>query len=558
MVVTRVLIGLLLLNALIYKLLAQRVPAIIGNEKIAADHYIPDFSYAGYKYGEEELPITYQGFRVFYASDFGVIPNDEKDDSKALKAMLDSAHRIKEKVWLKLPRGRIILSEILYIERSHLVLSGTGSGEFGTVIYCPRPMRYFPDPPELAELREYLNTLDKRQRERENNLDLPFSQYSWSGGMIWTRRPDVRTKAYLEKYDEQPVVLTNLVSGKRGTSDLEVADSDQLTEGMVVQIEWFNTEGPEGSLIEAIYNEKGLKVGSHHWKFPTHALVRQPTEIVAINGNRVTIKDPLLHDINSSWNPQMTKWEHISEVGIEHIRFEFPDAPNIAHHIEEGYNAIYLTRLRNGWVRDVHIVNGDAGILTEEVVNTTIRDVETSGQKLAHYSVAMSGVHNVLAEGLTVNNPVRHPLSFNTFSTRSVYKDSWVNVQPILDQHSGANHQNLFDNVQVRISLGGEKSYPLFAGGGAGYWKPSHGAYTVFWNIKVRFEDGFDITEPIVLNGMDDGPHVRLVGVHANKLISLNYGPEAYEECTNERMDEVPSLYEFQLKRRLTQRSNLK
>jgi len=222
-------------------------------------------------------------------------------------------------------------------------------------------------------------------------------------------------------------------------------------------------------------------------------------------------------------------------------------APNIAHHVEEGYNAIYLTRLFNGWVTDVKIENADSGILTEEIANVTVSDIETSGEKIAHYSVAMSGVHNVLVQRLRVRNVVRHPLSFNTFSTKSVYADCQVEVAPILDQHAGANHQNLFDNIRVNVSLNGADEYPLFAGGGAGYWKPAHGAYTTFWNIGVTFGDGFETTRVVTLNGMTDGPMARLLGIYANRKIAVVYGPDAYIERVNSRISDIPSLYQYQL-----------
>ncbi|NJM78453.1 MAG: hypothetical protein HC854_00250 [Flavobacterium sp.] len=66
------------------------------------------------------------------------------------------------------------MSEIIYIERSNFVLKGMGSDENGTELYFPRPMMYLKDPEPLVELREYLIELDKRQREKENNIDLPF------------------------------------------------------------------------------------------------------------------------------------------------------------------------------------------------------------------------------------------------------------------------------------------------------------------------------------------------------------------------------------------------
>lgn len=533
------------------QLMAQELPKILSDETVRNENYLPDFSYAGYRSGEDPLPDRLPDATIVYATKYGVTADDGTDDSKALLSAVKYAHGVEGPVIVELPAGRIILSEIIYIERSNFILRGTGSGEGGTIIYGPRSMKYFPDPPALSELREYLIELDKRQREPENNIDLPFSQYAWAGGMIWTRFPGVRTKAYLDKYDVAPVILAKPIAGERGGSVLRVHTAAKLRVGEVVQIEWYNRDGEKGSLLNAMYDGKEVKIGSHHWQYPNHSLVQQQVLIIGINGNEVTINDVLLHDLREEWQPLITEWQHLKEVGIEHLRFEFPMAPNIAHHIEEGYNALYLTRLFNGWVKDITIKNADSGILTEEVANVTISEVVTLGEKLAHYSVSMSGVHNVLVEQLTVSNPVRHPLSFNTFSTKSVYSECVVERDPILDQHSGANHQNLFDNITVLVSPQQDGTFPLFAGGGAGYWKPSHGAFTTFWNINVHFRDGLADPKPVLLNGMEDGPSARLIGIYGNKKVNIEYGPGPYVEWLNKMPRDIPSLYQYQLKKRL-------
>ena len=120
--------------------------------------------------------------------------------SKALLKAIQVANSISGNVVLQLPSGRIILSDILYIERSHFVLRGMGVGDGGTEIFCPRPMMYFENPESLSELREYLLEFDKREVQKENNIDLPFSQFAWSGGMIWTQVPGERVKSYLKEF----------------------------------------------------------------------------------------------------------------------------------------------------------------------------------------------------------------------------------------------------------------------------------------------------------------------------------------------------------------------
>ena len=50
-----------------------------------------------------------------------------------------------------------------------------------------------------------------------------------------------------------------------------------------------------------------------------------------------------------------------------------------------------------------------------------------------------------------------------------------------------------------------------------------------------------------------DGPSARLVGLTANYPIDIMYGPNAYMEGINKSDIAVPSLYEYQLKKRLAE-----
>ena len=48
----------------------------------ADEVFLPDFSFAGYKWGEEPIP-DFEG-EVISIEDYGAIANDKKDDTKAL------------------------------------------------------------------------------------------------------------------------------------------------------------------------------------------------------------------------------------------------------------------------------------------------------------------------------------------------------------------------------------------------------------------------------------------------------------------------------------------
>ena len=526
---------------------------ILTNPSVIAETPLPDFSYAGYNHGVGEIPLA-KG-KIIDVTDYGVTADDEIDDSKALLDALGAAHKTRGPVIVQFPKGQVIVSDILKIQRSDIVLRGAGSGKDGTDLHFPRPLQMIDKTDSLDELREYLEKYDKRQREKDRNIDELFSEYSWTGGFIWVQKEGTRAAAYLEEKDPPITVLANAVSGQARSGKVEVASADSLKVGDVVELQWLNREGEDGPLLKEMYGtgDTGKKVGSHHWTFPERPLVRQKTKILAINGTTVTISDPLLHSISTDIPAQFAKWDHLTNVGIEDLHISFPNSPYFGHHLERGYNGIYLTSVFDGWVRDVTFLNADTGILSYNSANVTISDITTNGDRQAHYSVHAGNVHNFLIEDLTVNNSPIHSLSLNTQSTKCVFKNAIVNEAAVLDQHAGANHQNLFDNITLHVDARRDKNgpyYPVWNGSGAGYWQPGHGRYNTTWNLKVNVRSGADRNEVVTLRGLEEGPDGRIVGVSGNREFDVAYVPTPYSERINVSMEDVPSLYDYQLARR--------
>jgi len=526
---------------------------ILTNPSAINDTPLPDFSYAGYNHGVGDIPLATG--KIINVTDYGVTANDEIDDSKALLEALNAAHETRGPVIVQFPKGRVIVSDILKIQRSDIVLRGAGSSVDGTDLYFPRPLQMIDKTDSLDELREYLEKYDKRQREKDRNIDELFSEYSWTGGFIWVQKEGTRAAAYLEEKDPPITVLANAVSGQAMKRKVEVSNTDSLNVGDVVELQWLNRAGEDGPLLTEMYGtgDTGKKIGSHHWTFPERPLVRQKTKILAINGQTVTISDPLLHSISEDIPAQFARWDHITNVGIEDLHISFPLSPYFGHHLERGYNGIYLTSVFDGWVRDVTFLNADTGILSYNSANVTMSDITTNGDRQAHYSVHAGNVHNVLIENLTVNNSAIHSLSLNTQSTKTVFKNSVVNEAAVLDQHAGANHQNLFDNITLNVDAMRDKNgpyYPIWDGSGAGYWQPGHGRYNTTWNLKVNVRSGADRNEVVTLRGLEEGPDGRIVGVSGNREFDVAYVPTPYSERINISMEDAPSLYDYQLAKR--------
>lgn len=534
--------------------LGDTVPAILSTPKTSSDIFLPDFSYAGFENGLSALPIA-SGV-VIDVGEFGAVADDDLDDSDAILAAIEAADdsgSSDSAVVIRFSPGRYQITEVIRIRRGDIVLQGAGSGPGGTVLTFPRPLAQVDTGSSLDELREYLRKLNKRQVEPDANIDAYFSEYSWSGGFIWVQKPDTRPAPYLPEYDPQISTLADVATGKRGERVLHLKSSSDIRKGDVVQVHWTNEDGPDSKLIDAIYDDQNIEVGSHHWTFPKRPLVRQSSRVAAIDGTTLTLTDPLLHDINAEVPATLAEWQHISGVGIEDLHLEFPIAPNFGHHMERGYNGIYLTSAFDSWVRNVRISNADSGILSYNSANVTLRNITTDGSRTAHYAVHMGNVHNVLAERVTVLNPVRHSLTFNTQSTKCVYKDALVMNAGVLDQHAGANHQNLYDNVTLQLEAQRTASGPVakvFDGSGAGYWQPGHGAFNTTWNLQVLITGGTHADEVVAIQGLDEGPNARIIGLHGNRKFSLDYRPAPYVEKLNEELRAVPSLLEHQLGKR--------
>ncbi len=521
----------------------------------SSEVYLPDFSYAGYKNGLEPLPV-FKG-KVIEVSDTGAVADDGKDDSAAILKAIDQANQVSGPVIVRFEAGTYQVTEILRIERSNLVLQGAGSGKGGTTILFPRPLNQVDKSSSQDELRKYLSDENKFQRDPDQNVNELFSEYSWAGGFIWIQKPGTNPYSYLEESFVKPTALQQIESGERGDKSVTVKAADSISVGDVVQIHWFNREGPEGGIVKSLYGDEYKKAGSRHWSFPDRPVVAQTTKILAIDGTQVSIADPLLHDINAAIPAQISAWDHLTHVGIEDLHLEFPVSPAFGHHLERGYNGIYFTSAYDSWARGIRITNADSGILSYNSANLTYKDIVSEGVRKAHYAVHFGNVHNALAENITITNPVLHSLTFNTQSTKCVYKDAQVFTRATLDQHAGANHQNLYDNVTLYRSASDSKKgpvVPIYNGSGAPYWQPGHGAYNTSWNIKVLVQGGAYADEVVTLQGLDEGPLGNIIGLHGNRQFKLDYRPSPYVEKLNVELRSVPSLYAYQLARRLQAR----
>ena len=86
--------------------------------------FLPDFSYAGYRNGEQELP-TAPGGPLLSVVDYGADPTAGRDSTAAIQAAIDAAGAAGGGIVL-LPAGRYRCDGVLTVDRSGVVVRGAG------------------------------------------------------------------------------------------------------------------------------------------------------------------------------------------------------------------------------------------------------------------------------------------------------------------------------------------------------------------------------------------------------------------------------------------------
>lgn len=499
-------------------------------EVLTSGAYLPDYSFAGYRWGDEPIPTPTE--TIIRATDYGVVADDGLDDLSGLRRAIAVANEVEGWVVVELPPGEVEIQNLVFIERGQFVLRGAGSGEGGTVLSIPVPMRAMSHPQVLRDLNDYLIENDKTVPTGEY-----FTPYSWTGGVIWTRAPEDTPAASNEP-------IAGDASGARGAHTFTVASVGELAVGDVIRLGWFSREGADGPFLQHLYGVSEGLDGSRLWENPDEPLITQEVTITALDGRLVTTREPLLHDLRPEWSAVLAPETRLNHVGIEGMHIRFPETEFVAHHLEEGYNAIYLTDLRDGWVRDVTFTNSDSGILSDRCANLTLTGIKVEG-RTAHYGVHLGDVERALLTDFETTAWAYHPVSFNTGARQSVITNGRV-VSPQLDQHRGANHTNLYDDLEI-IEPGDEMR--VLTHGGAGYWGPPHGVTNTFWNIRLTVEDPDAFDAPILLSGIRAPSIAHVVGFTANVPIEIEY-PGAVIEGTNRPGIAIPSLYQYQRARR--------
>ncbi len=472
----------------------------VAGEKWTPHSRLPDFSFAGYRQGESDLPKVDQ---IANVRDFGAAGDGKQDDSQAFLdaiAATDSGA-------IFIPPGRYLIRQIIEINKPNLVLRGAGPDQ--TILTFNRPLEVI------------------RPNMGATTSNRPTSNYSWSGGFIWVR-------GHLNQPHRQNITTNAL----RGDRVVTVNDATHLQPGQRVIVEV--TDDSEKTLLNYLY--QGQSDSTEEIK--NKVQIQMVSRIAAIDGNQVTLERPLRFDLRKEWSPTIALFEPtVTEVGIEDLAFEFPNEPYQGHFTELGYNAIAINNAADCWVRNVRIINADSGIFMTGLFCTATNILFESQRKpfegdTGHHGITLG--RDCLVDGFEYRTSFIHDVTVSNGASGNVIKNG-RGVDLSFDHHKRFPFANLFTNIDV-----GHGGQMWRCGGGARLGRHT-AAWATFWCIRSARDQSWP--------RQNFGPDMmNLVGVQTSDPSQTNPEGRWFEAISPDSL-EPRDLHAAQLEARLRRKA---
>jgi hypothetical protein len=552
-----------------------------AQEKDSRKSDLPDFSYAGYHYGEQAIPVVTKN--VVNVTKNGIKANSMKDQTKEVQQLIDKIGADGGGV-LYFPKGTYYFNmdarekRFLQINYSNIVLRGEGNNLNGTVFFDGNQLTQTDVSPWLSPA--LIQTAFNLQNTKSFwGLDYP-ENISYKSEVISTKAGVVSEGIQTAK------VLTRLVkNAKKGDKSLWLQNTEDLKANDYILLGLYNID-TAGTLIKNI-----LKPIKQFYDFESSAKEAGPSnapsyqwlvQIESVRKNGIVLKEPLRRDFDLKYKPVLAKAPMLTEIGVEDIYIKSAWAGYYCHHgcegsskyqseeMDYGWNAINFCRVANGWIKNVTLESFTSPVYLLDSRNVTVNNINFLGFD-GHCGIKIySHASDNLIENLNFKNNFSHILSGEGNAYGNVFKNinyevlsgkpGFFDFHGTNDRRFSAPAQNLFENI---------KGLNKISGGGAANNLPHTANYNTWWNVELadfnpnNSELFFSWALP--LNGLINNnlshqmyPKSILVGVYQPQFkISINGETSnindqwIYTENLNIGKVYPLSLYDAQLKRRI-------
>lgn len=519
------------------------------------DNVLPDFSFAGYMYGEVAPPeASATGYAVYDVTDYGAVPDDGKSDRDAFLKCVEAAtgsrfventknltleHKTKSNAIVYFPEGEYILhtkdddytengvtySRTIQIRTGNFILRGAGRDKTTLIMQAPAL------PTDESVLYSSPLMIDFKHNSGLSEMGINITENAAKGAfsvkVSSTSGLSVGTWICLSVQNNDPdYVAEELKAG--APQPAEFSDAHDIV-------------------------KNGVKVYEYHC-------------IKSIDGNVVTFHEPIHHAVEiqytgftGGYNWSILKYPHYENVGIEDLTFKGNAKASFSHHAswedDGAYKPLGMTRLVNSWLRRVRFSSVSEGCSVTNCSNVSVYDVEFDGNR-GHSSIRSQVSARVFigavvdrADGYLIDDPGTFVKGAGQYHAVGVSKPSigtvlWRNrwgSDSCFESHATQPRATLIDHC-----TGGWMKYRQ---GGDANQVPNHLDDLIIWNFcSVTPQSGtfnwwdhdsqwWKFLPPVVIGFHGESAAFDETQMKLNSSNGMPVNPE--------------SLYEAQLKERL-------
>lgn len=358
----------------------------------AEDNLLLDFSYAGYKHGEESAPDGKAwGFKEENIRNYMTEGSDYARDA---------LNKILEKYDLNKSSGNSNAKVLIYFPEGDYILHNNSDN-------TKDPDKTTGDKDELGNNTSHSidifggNVIIKGAGRDKTRLimetpNLPNSNAMYSSPVMIS----IRRNAWLPGDGEVGKNSDVVADAKKGTYSIEVANPEIFSVGEYVCL-YLHDKNPELVAKELLpyqwestmtnIAETGVQVEDYHM-------------ITAKDGKKITFKEPIMHEVEAKYDWILKKYYYYENVGIEDLTFVGNAKADFGHHDDweddGAYKPLNFMRLVNSWVRRVDFENISEAASIISSANVSVYDVNILGNR-GHAAIRSQGSSRVFIGKVT-------------------------------------------------------------------------------------------------------------------------------------------------------------
>lgn len=518
----------------------------------AGDPDLLDFSYAGYKHGEEAPADGWGlGYTVYNVCDYGADPTGRTSSRAAFVALLDklgmtgSKTNQNARAVIYFPAGRYILHNDDDNTTDSGASNKTETDSKGNNV-------------STAILIRGGNFVIKGDGRDKTTLVMETPNLPARPTEMWSSPVMINITHYSGLSDLADVTA----DAPRGTFTVEVSSTAGISKGDWVCLtlacsdpacvaQELHPHSVEGTMTDI----KTVTVEDYH-------------QVASVSGNRVTFVEPIMHAVEARWGWKVRKYPHYENVGVEDLAFEGRSKENFEHHgswqDDGAYKPLQMMRLTNSWIRRVDFRGVSEALSVVSSANCSAYDIEISGNR-GHSAVRSQSSSRVFigkvvdrSSGQAVTPPFTSTGYFenagqyhasgvsNTSMGAVLWNNTWGD-DALFESHSRQPRATLVDRCTggfVQWRFGGDETNV-----------PNHLGDLTIWNLNAT-RAAHDFGSGSFKWWLSDSKWWKnmppiIVGFHGAQ-VTFDESPEqvAYLE-SNGTSVEPYSLYEAQLRERL-------